>query len=61
MKSLTESKPKREIETIRTNLYASLPSSIREVLENPYKCEKCGKRFKAMCHVREHKIQVHAY
>ncbi len=29
--------------------------------ENPFKCEKCGERFRKKKHLREHKEEVHSY
>ena len=29
--------------------------------ENPFKCEKCGERFKKKKQLREHKEEVHSY
>jgi hypothetical protein len=29
--------------------------------ENPFKCEKCGERFRKKKQLREHKEEVHSY
>ncbi|MFY9799113.1 MAG: C2H2-type zinc finger protein [Candidatus Nitrosopolaris sp.] len=29
--------------------------------ENPFKCEKCGERFKRKKHLQEHKDESHSY
>jgi uncharacterized Zn-finger protein len=29
--------------------------------ENPFKCDKCGERFRRKKHLQEHKEEIHSY
>ena len=58
---------------IRTRIYTTieLDSLVEEPeekrarflleFENPFKCEKCGERFKKKKQLREHKEEIHSY
>lgn len=38
-----------------------LRRSFLEEFEKPFKCEKCGERFKKKKYLREHKSEAHSY
>jgi hypothetical protein len=59
---------------IRTRIYPTIQLDNRLVeepeekrarflleFENPFKCEKCGERFRKKKQLREHKEEVHSY
>lgn len=50
-----------KLEEIRLRLYESLDPTIRNVLEKPHKCNKCGTRFRTFERLRDHKRTLHAY
>ncbi|HEX7032591.1 MAG TPA: hypothetical protein VF172_06295 [Nitrososphaera sp.] len=44
---------------VRYNIVEGRSSEVRRRMQ--YSCEKCGKKFGAWKHLRQHKVETHSY